>query len=148
MYLVSNKRVSSTAATAAVTSFACGPPTLRLKCTFGACMHACSKANSHAHTLTHILVMEYSGVRCLCFVVVFFLGKVGSLECLCMPACLCVSACVWVNMCSMAALSVGLLLLALSFFTLFTNCHHYCDYHHITQHTFIETGKCLLLWFI
>lgn len=60
----------------------------------------------------------------------------------------CVCVCECVNMCSMAALSVGLLLLALSFFTLFTNCHHYCDYHHITQHTFIETGKCLLLWFI
>lgn len=38
------KNVSSTAATAAVTSFACGPPTLRLKCTFGA-----KQTRTHTH---------------------------------------------------------------------------------------------------
>ena len=48
------------------------------------------------------------------------------------------------------ALSVGLLLLALSFYILFANCHHYRDYHRITGITFIEgtTSKCLVLRFV
>lgn len=107
-----------------------------------------TRTRTHTHAFTHIPVTEYSGVRCL------FCGRVFSWQSwvirvsvrACLPVCVCcVCVCaVWF------ALSVGLLLLALSFYILFANCHHYRDYHRITGITFIKrtTSKCLVLRFI
>ncbi len=116
-------------------------------------MHVHTKAKLHTHAFTHMLVTEYSGVRCL------FCGRVFSWQSwvirvsvrACLPACLpvsvCVCVCVRARVCGLVALSIGLLLLALNFYILFTNCHHYRDYHRFTENTFIKrtTSSCLLL---
>lgn len=56
--------------------------------------HASAHKDKPAHTFAHILVIQYSGVRCLFCGRVFFPGKVGSLvsvrACLPPPAAVCV----------------------------------------------------------
>lgn len=92
--------------------------------------HAYAHKGKPAHTHTHVL----STVGCVvCFVVMFFswqarVTRVSVRACL--PVC--------VRLCGLLALSIGLLLPALNVYILFTNFHHYCDYHHITEITFIK----------
>lgn len=94
-----------------------------------------TQRQTHTHTFTHMLDAEYSGVRCL------FCGRVFSWQSwvirvsvrACPPACALVCAYAVSSLCPPSCYCWHS-----NFYILFTNCHHYRDYHRVTEITFMK----------
>lgn len=86
--------------------------------------HVDRKIHKHVHTHARRVQLGAFFVFCGCV----FLARLGHYGAGVFLQIICV--CVDVG--------VLLLLLALAFYILFTNCHHYRDYHHTTKITFIK----------